>query len=138
MSVSVMNASNTDRERITGAEKHIRTLGGVEKIRIVELGDPRPQGATTLAGHLEVIVELKGIIDKDTEIERAENTLDKLERKLAQSRSKFANPEFGKRAPKKVVKTERDRITETEASIGKLRKHLKTLGVTLKLTVQTE
>ncbi len=125
--VVLVAPSHTERERLAGGTEYVRALARVETIDILEAGEPPPKSATAIVGHLEVLVPLAGIIDKDAEIARLERQLDKLAKNLDRTQAKLGNPSFRDRAPAEVVEKERDRAAEFESSAGKLRAQLATL-----------
>ena len=125
--VVLVAPSGTERDRLAGGAEYVRALARVETIDILEAGEPPPKSATALAGNLEVLVPLEGLIDKDAEIARLERQLDKLGKNLDRSLAKLGNPSFRDRAPAEVVEKERGRCAELESSAGKLRAQLATL-----------
>ena len=125
--VLLVAPSETERRRLAGGEPFVRALARAASIDVLEAGTPVPKAATALAGGLEILVPLEGIVDTGAEIVRLERQIGKLEKDLARSRAKLGNPSFLERAPAEVVAGERRRRGEIETSIGKLETQLATL-----------
>ena len=125
--VVLAGPSETGRHRLAGGEPYVRALARAATIDVLEAGAPAPKAATAFVGGLEVLVPLEGIVDTGAEIVRLERRIGKLEKDLARSRAKLANPSFIERAPAEVVAGERRRSGEIEAAIGKLETQLATL-----------
>ena len=125
--VLLAGPSDAERRRLAGSAPYVRALARAATIDVLEAGTPTPKAATALVGGLEILVPLEGLIDTDAEIVRLERRIGKLEKDLARSRAKLANPSFIERAPAEVVAGERRRSGEIEAAIGKLETQLATL-----------
>ena len=84
-----------------------------------------------LAGGMTILVPLADLIDPKAEAARLEKELARLNGDKQRLEAKLANSDFTDRAPAPVVQKERDRLTETTASIDKLTEQYQRL---LKLT----
>ena len=80
--------------------------------------------ATQLYGHIEILVPLAGLIDKDAEAARLEKEIAKLEKNLAGIAAKLSNAKFVDNAPKEIVDVERERQRATESAIWALQEKL--------------
>jgi valyl-tRNA synthetase len=83
----------------------IRTLVKAEgEIAIEEPGQPRPAGyVLDVAGDAEVLVGLKGLVDKKKEADRIERGLKKIEKDLGVLEKRLSLPSFLDKAPPEVV-----------------------------------
>ena len=79
-----------------------------------------PESATSLVGNMKVLVPLGSLIDRKAEAKRLAREREKAQENLERARSKLDNPNFLERAPEKIVRQERQRISEFEAAVKKL------------------
>jgi len=73
-----------------------------------------------MAGAVEVLIPMAGLIDKEAELRRLAKELEKLRAGLERARAKLANPSFVEKAPAAVVEKERRRAAELERAIAGL------------------
>jgi valyl-tRNA synthetase len=99
---------------------YIRNLANLERLEIVgEMAEPKG-AATAVAGPVHVYVFLAGVIDVEGEKGRLGKEIAKVEKELATSAKKLANPEFLAKAAEEVVKKEREKarvIGEKKAAL---------------------
>src|SRR5258708_30041585 len=76
--------------------------------------------ARGLAGDVEVLVPLDGLVDAGAEKARLEKELTKSLAEHARMAQKLANPQFVARAPLEVLDKDRARLTELNTAIEKL------------------
>jgi valyl-tRNA synthetase len=71
---------------------------------VSDVGGERPKGAVlTVAGNVDVLVHLRGLVDPKKEAERIERKLKKIEKDLEVMDKKLKNPKFLEHAPPEVV-----------------------------------
>jgi valyl-tRNA synthetase len=75
---------------------------------------------------VSVYLQLEG--DLSGFLERQKKRLAELERLVAQSEAKLANPGFVERAKPEVVEAERERLAEGRAQLERIRANLERLG----------
>jgi valyl-tRNA synthetase len=85
------------------------------------------QTAMAMAGDVEVIVPLEGIVDPAAEKAKLEKTLAKLVKDRDHLAKKLGDANFVNRAPPEVLEKDRARLAELEAAIEKLLLALKRL-----------
>lgn len=118
---TVMMAEN----RVTRAiiEEHsgyVLTLVRGSSLNVCEPGE-KPKGmAAAVAGEVEVLVDLKGLIDFDEEARRLQKELDKVDKEIAGGRKKLENQGFLAKAPADVVAKAREKVSTLEAKREKL------------------
>jgi valyl-tRNA synthetase len=78
------------------------------------------QTALSMAGDVEVMVPLEGIVDSRAERAKLEKDRAKLDRDRAHLQKKLADPNFVGRAPPEVLDKDRGRLAEIEAALAKL------------------
>jgi valyl-tRNA synthetase len=85
------------------------------------------QTAMAVAGDVEVIVPLEGIVDPGAEKAKLEKNRAKLVKDRDHLRRKLDDPNFVGRAPAEVLEKDRARLAELEAAIEKIELALKRL-----------
>jgi valyl-tRNA synthetase len=86
------------------------------------------QTAMAMAGDVEVIVPLEGLVDSKAERAKLEKDRAKLDRDRAHLHKKLADPSFVNRAPVEVLDKDRARLAELEAALAKIDVALLRLG----------
>ena len=86
------------------------------------------QTAMTMAGDVEVMVPLEGLVDSQAERAKLEKERAKLEKDAGHLRRKLADPNFVNRAPIEVLDKDRARLAELDEAIAKLDVALLRLG----------
>ncbi len=76
--------------------------------------------STALAGDLEILVPMAGLIDVSAEIDRLEREITKFETEMSKISGKLSNENFVQRAPEPVVAKERERLGEVESAVSRL------------------
>jgi valyl-tRNA synthetase len=72
--------------------------------RIEEAGGARPRGSVlTMAGDVEVLIGLLGLVESGKELERVERRQKKLAKDLEALDKRLENPKFSENAPAEVV-----------------------------------
>jgi valyl-tRNA synthetase len=84
--------------------------------------------ATAMAGDVEVMVPLDGIVDPGDEREKLDKDLAKLVNDRDYLAKKLSNPKFVERAPLEVLDKDRAKLAELNAAIDKLAAALVRLG----------
>jgi valyl-tRNA synthetase len=76
--------------------------------------------ATSMAGDVEVMVPLEGLVDPETERAKIEKELLKLRNDRDYLAKKLQNPKFVERAPLEVLDKDRAKLAELSTAIDKL------------------
>jgi valyl-tRNA synthetase len=84
--------------------------------------------AMTMAGDIEVLVPLEGIVDTSAERVRLEKERTKLESSILYLKKKLGDPKFTERAPLSVVDGVRAELAEAEQALQKILDALNRLG----------
>ncbi|MFW5870947.1 MAG: valine--tRNA ligase [Verrucomicrobiota bacterium] len=85
---------------------------------------PMPSGVSALG---TVYMPLEGVVDVESEIERQNKELTKIEKDLQRVENKLANRNFVTKAPEHVVNRQREMKQEMQGRAGKLKKLIETL-----------
>ena len=120
--VSVAEQAEADILRShTGVLEHMGRIKSIE----CGVGVPKPpKSATDVLRQIQVFVPLAGVLDVEEERARLQKRIQTVQKGLDAIHTKLANPNFIERAPKQVVQRERDRQTDLEAQMQKLRHSL--------------
>ncbi len=89
---------------------------------------PAQAAGQVIAGGIEIFLPLAGMIDLAAERERCQKEIAQLEKLIAASKTKLANPGFVNKAPAEVVEREREKLADLELQAAKTWDRLKELG----------
>lgn len=103
-------------------------LAKLSELHWLNKDDPRPASATALAGNLELLIPLAGLIDLDAEKQRLLKEIQKLRQEQERSSQKLANPAYADKAPPEVVAKEKEKLALVEAAMLKLETQLSSLS----------
>ncbi len=114
------NSDAEDHRRLDENRQFLTRLANLDTITWLAAGDAAPASATALAGNMEILVPMAGLIDKDAELARLDKEISKLQKNLQQIQSKLNNERFVANAPADVVAKERARAEEMETVLAKI------------------
>lgn len=98
-----------DREIISLNSEYIKTIARLHSIRVHSIFEPDfPAGRAVVRG-TQVAVPLEGIVDLEMERERLTKELIRLRNQLEKTERKLSKTEFLEKAPKDVVRKEREK-----------------------------
>ncbi len=117
----IQGGSPREREWLAANGTFISQLARLESITALADDDLPPESATELAGATKLLIPLAGLIDKAAELARLEREIGKLQKSLAQTEAKLANPRFNAKAPAAVVAKERDKLEELRRRLDTLK-----------------
>jgi valyl-tRNA synthetase len=102
----------------------ISYLAKINTLKIIEAQEKVPMCATALAGEMEILLPMSGLIDKAAETQRLTKELGKLNAELAKVQGKLNNAQYLAKAPEAIVSKEQQRLTETKSAIQHLSQQL--------------
>ncbi|WIO73486.1 valine--tRNA ligase [Porticoccaceae bacterium LTM1] len=114
------NGSDDDLKRLEANRQFLIKLASLESITWLNKGDEKPLSATALAGELEILVPMAGLIDKEAELARLSKEVERTAKELARVESKLNNPKFVDNAPDEVVAKEQAKLAEFKTTLTKL------------------
>lgn len=118
---------DSDRQRVAQNSQYLIKLTKLESIEWLPDGTEAPAAATALAGELEILVPMAGLIDMEAEIARLQKEISRLEKDVARISGKLANESFVAKAPESVVAAEREKLRAQKQSLETLAQQQKKL-----------
>jgi valyl-tRNA synthetase len=76
--------------------------------------------AMAMAGDVEVMVPLEGLVDPNAELDKLEKDKAKLMKDLAYYKRKLTDPNYTSRAPLDVIDKDKAKMAEAEAALAKV------------------
>ncbi|MGA2025594.1 MAG: valine--tRNA ligase [Syntrophobacteraceae bacterium] len=113
--------------------EHERTIAGLAKVsrltaaRAGEMNKPR-YAAGGVVGNMEVFVVLKDILDFESESNRLQKELSKLEKEFGLTHRKLSNDDFLQKAPHEVIDKEREKNARLGEKMEKLNRRLEIMN----------
>jgi valyl-tRNA synthetase len=127
--VLIVARDDDARSRIARITEGASFVGRFESLRVTGAGESLPREvASDVAGDVEVVLPLAGLIDIAEERARLTKEIEKREKDLAGLERKLANEGFVTKAPAHVVQAERERKDVVSATLAKQRAMLERLG----------
>ena len=112
---------NTVAEDSARVTRHAQALAKLAKVTSITVADPgveQPPTLSALAGTIQVMVPMAGVIDVEKELARLDKELDRLTAERGRVTGKLSNESFTARAPAEVVEKERMKLADIETSIS--------------------
>ena len=108
---------------LRGESRYVEFLVRTDGAPTVEpAGGERPRGMVlSVAGEVEVLVGLRGLVDPSKERERVERAIRKAEKELSGLRKRLENPKFVDKAPTEVVDEARAQRAALERKLTRLK-----------------
>ncbi len=99
---------------------HFR-LAKLSSLAIESTFEASEDGATAIAGEIEVFVPFEGVIDVKEEVDRLAKEITKIESNVARLSGKLSNKKFVSNAPEDIVNKEKTKLAEANAELDKLK-----------------
>ena len=120
LSIFFTGGGANDKRRLEENRQYLCKLAKLESITWLDNPEDAPLSATTLAGDLEILVPMAGLIDIDAELKRLGKEIEKLSVEANKLSGKLSNEKFVANAPAEVVAKERDKLSDMQGSIEQL------------------
>lgn len=121
LDVLLHQGDSADRRRLDANLPFLQKLAKLDTVRWLAEGEEPPAAASALAGSLEILVPLAGLIDVEAESARLDKEIDKAEKDIARLAGKLNNEGFVAKAPEAVVNAEREKLSNAQAALQTLR-----------------
>ena len=125
LSVILKDGQQQDIDCVENNYEILSHLSGLESVKVLK--GKAPTAATALVGKMNILIPLEGLIDKDAEIRRLNKEISKLKKLIGQSSGKLNNKNYAVKAPAKVVRRERNKLTEMERGLSQLQQQRRSL-----------
>ena len=112
----VGNATPVDIDRLSRHKQSLEKLAKIKTITVLSASDEQPPALSALAGTLEIMVPLEGVVDIDKELGRLDKELERLATEKVRLAGKLSNENFVARAPADVVAKERAKLADLETA----------------------
>ncbi|GAB6282885.1 MAG: valine--tRNA ligase [Ignavibacterium sp.] len=107
---------------------YIKKLTRAEKINIDKnLSKPKASASAVLK-NCEIFVPLEGLIDLDTERQRLQKEISRIENSLNGIEKKLSNPNFLNNAPKEIIEKEKSKQIDWQNNLTKLKELLNNIN----------
>ena len=113
--------NDQDRTRLSTHEQLIRFLIRPESLAWLDPDADVPVAAAQIIGDMQLLVPMAGLMDKDAELARLDKEIDRLTKDVGRTEGKLGNAKFVDRAPADVVQKERDKLSELNSVIERLK-----------------
>jgi valyl-tRNA synthetase len=120
LNVFFTRGGDGDQRRIDENRQFLSKLANLESITWLDDSSEAPMSATALAGELEILVPMAGLIDISAELARLDREIDKISLEAKKLSGKLSNERFVGNAPAEVVEKERQKLTDFESSLSQL------------------
>ncbi|WP_290648612.1 valine--tRNA ligase [Aquisalimonas sp.] len=118
--VLLQKGSAKDTGRLDAYGVFLSRLARLERMDWLASDQPAPEAAIALVGDMQVLVPMKGLIDKHAELARLDKERTKVRKELEKTDRKLANSSFVEKAPAEVVDQERQRQEARRATLAQL------------------
>jgi len=128
--VTCLCDKRSDLELLRRHERTVNDLGKVSRLTVALIGeiDKPKHAAGTVVSNMEVFVVLKDILDFESEANRLQKELAKLEKEFGLTSRKLSNDDFLQRAPHEVIDKEREKNARLGEKIEKLNRRLEIMN----------
>jgi valyl-tRNA synthetase len=118
--IFMTKGGDNDQRRMQDNHQFLSKLANLESITWLDNPEDAPLSATALAGDLEILVPMAGIIDVDAELARLDREIEKNTLEAKKLSGKLSNAKFVDNAPAEVVAKERQKLNDFESSLTHL------------------
>ena len=115
------NGSDMDKSRLYEFQSLLEYLIKPKEIQWSESTDKQPPSSTHLVGEMQLLVPLKGLINKELEIIRLDKEIERKINDKSRTAKKLGNNNFISKAPLEVVNKEREKLIEIDSALTKLK-----------------
>ncbi|WP_432821690.1 class I tRNA ligase family protein, partial [Trichloromonas sp.] len=117
--------SEASAATLSDGQGYIKTLARVSELNL-GVGSARPeQAATQVAGDVEILLPLAGLIDIEEEEKRLLKEIAKVEKDVTMFSKKLSNESFVANAPRHVLEKDRGKLQDAEEKMAILQESLK-------------
>ena len=122
LTVLLRNGDSSDKNRLTQNSQYLKKLAKLDDISWLPQDADAPIAITALAGELEILIPMAGLIDTTAEAARIDKEIDKVKSDLIRLEKKLGNAAFVDKAPAAVVAKEQDKMLAQKQALEILEK----------------
>lgn len=116
----IANATPEQQMQISAHENLLKSMAKLSSITWLAADEPQPASATALAGDLQILIPMQGLIDKDAELLRLNKEFEKLNKEVSKAQDKLSNPNYVNKAPAEVVAKEQQNLLDLQDALVKI------------------
>lgn len=120
LEVLLGNATSSDENNLEKHRQSLEKLAKVKSARILSESEDQPPALTALAGTLEIMVPMAGVVDIEKELSRLDKELERMMAEQARTSAKLTNKNFVDRAPEAVVAKEQLKLKDLQVGISSI------------------
>ena len=121
--LKIKNADTHGRKLFKKYHSMLMTLCKLTHIHFMEKGEEASHCASAIAGNIELLIPMAGLINKESELARLDKELSKLAKDIALAEGKLSNPKFTDKAPADIIAKEQEKLAQAQLATGKLKEH---------------
>ncbi len=121
------HGSEQDQHRLNNYSNFLSKLAKLETTQWLNADESAPLSATALAGNMEILIPMAGLIDVEQEMLRLAKESEKLNKEQARISGKLSNANFSDKAPAAVVEKEKAKLEEIETALAKVKEQIESL-----------
>ncbi|MFQ5636484.1 MAG: valine--tRNA ligase [bacterium] len=126
--VIVTGTNGVNLELIDSHRKYFEQLANVSTLECLKGAAKPKKAASAIVNALEIYMPLEGLIDFTVEKERLEKEMTRLEKQLESLNLKLQNSDFLKKAPGDIINREKQKKSDFELNLHKLKIHLESIA----------
>ncbi|ABA89554.2 valyl-tRNA synthetase [Syntrophotalea carbinolica DSM 2380] len=115
-------------EVMAAGEGYIKSLARIDDLAFGVAVERPAQAATQVAGDIEILLPLAGLIDLDEEQKRLNKEIAKVEKDVLMFSKKLSNESFLAKAPAAVLEKDRQKLADAEEKLSILKQGLEKLA----------
>ncbi|MCX2524517.1 valine--tRNA ligase [Larsenimonas rhizosphaerae] len=120
LDVLLDKGSDADRQQLDANRVFLTKLAKLSDVQWLDSAQEPPVSATQLVGHMEVLVPMADLIDKDSELARLDKEIKKQEGLIGGTERKLGNEGFLAKAPAVVVEKEQAKLADFRDALAAL------------------
>lgn len=121
VNVLLKNSQIDDVRCLNEYRGFIGSLAKLASIEILKDQQQIPPSSTALAGDLEILVPVAGLIDIEAELARLQKEIDRITVDIKRLSGKLGNAKFVENAPTEIVEKEKVKLAASEQAVLKLK-----------------
>ncbi len=118
--VLFQHGTTEDQQCLERNRNYLSSIARLESITYLKVDEQRPPAATAVAGDLEILIPLAGLIDVQAEQARLKREIEKFQKQWDSVNTRLNNPGYLNKAPQAVIEKERASVEELRVTIEKL------------------